>query len=111
APCPGRAEDRAVLFGDDPEIPRSLPANEILRDERNRFCRFCMGFIGSHREKVPQDFEVILDSRTDHQIGHRTSFTWIGVSGRSPNIIFYGLKPSSTAEYHTKTVHVHIAPA
>src|SRR5438132_7102282 len=63
APCPGRAEDRAVLFGDAPEIPRSLPANEILRDEWNRFCRLCMGLIGGHREKVPQDFEVILDSR------------------------------------------------
>src|SRR3989442_8586308 len=77
APCPGRAEALAVLFGDEPEIPRSLPANEILRYERNRFCRLCMGFIGGHREQVPQNFQVILDSRTDHQIAHPTSLTWL----------------------------------
>src|SRR5262245_10718210 len=72
APGPGRAEDLAVLCGDEPEIPRSRPANEILRYERKRFCRLWIRFKGGHCEKLPQDFEVILDGRTRHQIGHRT---------------------------------------
>jgi len=30
APCPGCTDDFAVLFGDEPEIPGSLPADEIF---------------------------------------------------------------------------------
>ena len=31
-----------------------------------------IGFIGRHHEEIPQNLEVILDSRTDHKIGHWT---------------------------------------
>jgi hypothetical protein len=55
----------------NPKSP-SLPADEIFGYERNRLRRLCIGFIGRHREKIPQYLEVILDSRTDHKIGHRT---------------------------------------
>src|SRR5207245_11774094 len=72
APCPGRTDVFAVLFGDEPEIPQSLPADEIFGYARNRLRRLCIGFIGRHREKIPQYLEVILDSGTDHKIGHRT---------------------------------------
>src|SRR6516162_2194795 len=72
APGPGCTDDFAVLFGDEPEIPRSLPVDEIFGYARNRFRHCCTGFIGRHREKIPQYLEVILDSRTDHKIGHRT---------------------------------------
>src|ERR1700739_234031 len=70
APRPGCTDDFAVLFGDEPEIPGSLPAGEIFGYGRNRLRRLCIGFIGRHREKIPQYLEVILDSRTDHKIGH-----------------------------------------
>src|SRR6266446_2744111 len=76
-PCPGCTNDFAVLFGDEPEIPRSLPADEIFGYARNRLRHLCIGFIGRHREKIPQYLEVILDSRTDHKIGHRTCSLFI----------------------------------
>src|SRR5262249_4110439 len=69
-PCPGCTDDFAALFGDEPEIPRSLPADEIFGDARRRLRRLCIGFIGRHREKIPQYLEVMLDSRADHKIGH-----------------------------------------
>src|SRR5215472_4712949 len=72
APCPGCTDDFAVLFGDEPKIPGPLPAGEIFGYGRNRLRRLCIGFIGRHREKIPQYLEVILDSRTDHKIGHLT---------------------------------------
>ena len=71
APCPGCTDDFAVLFGDDPEIPRSPPPDEIFGYARNRLRRLCIGFRGRHREEIPQYLEVIRDSRTDHKIGHR----------------------------------------
>src|SRR6516164_6635593 len=76
APCPGCTDDFAVLCGDEPEIARSLPANEIFGDARNSLRRLCIGFIGCYREKMPQDLKVILDSRTDHKIGHRTRLSF-----------------------------------
>src|SRR4030095_16944193 len=75
APCPGCTDDFAVLFGDEPEIPRSLPADEIFGYARNGLRRLCIGFIGRHREKIPQYLEVILDSRTDHTRGHYERMT------------------------------------
>src|SRR5207253_186137 len=77
APCPGRTDVFAVLVGDEPEIPRSLPADEIFGYARNRLRRLCIGFIGRHREKIPQYLKVILDSGTDHKIGHRTCLLFI----------------------------------
>src|SRR6516225_984678 len=68
APCPGGTDHFAALFGDEPKIARSLPADEIFGYGRNRLRRLCIGFIGLHREKIPQYLEVILDSRTDHKI-------------------------------------------
>src|SRR5207237_1734132 len=67
APRPSCTDDFAVLFGDEPEIPRSLPADEIFGYGRNRLRCLCIGFIGRHREKIPQYLDVILDSRTDHK--------------------------------------------
>ena len=55
-----------------PKSPGPLPADEIFGYGRNRLRRLCTGFIGRHREKIPQYLEVILDSRTDHKIGHLT---------------------------------------
>src|SRR5438445_8715182 len=77
APCPGRTDVFAVLFGDEPEIPRSLPADEIFGYTRDRLRRLCIGFIGRHREKIPQYIEVIPDSATDRQIGHRSGWLLI----------------------------------
>src|SRR6516165_12496959 len=85
APCPGCTDDFAVLFGDEPEIPRSLPAEEMFGHERNRLRRRCIGFIGRHREKIPQYLEVILDRRTDHKIGHRTCSLFIKIAGGVPD--------------------------
>src|SRR5262249_7438781 len=76
APCPGCPDDCAVLCGDEPEIARSLPANEIFGDARHGLRRLCIGFIGCYREKMPQYLKVILDSRTDHKIGHRTRLSF-----------------------------------
>src|SRR2546423_9080105 len=42
APCPGRTDVFPVLFGDEPEIPRSLPADEIFGYARNRLRRLCI---------------------------------------------------------------------
>src|SRR6516164_4140721 len=86
APCPGCTDDFAVLFGDEPEIPGSLPAGEIFGYGRNRLRRLCIGFIGRHREKIPQYLEVILDSRTDHKIGHLTCSLFTKVTRRIPKI-------------------------
>jgi hypothetical protein len=61
APCPGCTDDFAVLFGDEPEIARSLPANEIFGYARNCLRRLCIGFIGCYREKIPQYLKVILE--------------------------------------------------
>src|SRR5437660_11321123 len=72
APCPGRTDVFAVMFGDEPEIPRSLPADEIFGYARNRLRRLCIRLIGQHRMKIPQYLEDLLDSETDHKIGHRT---------------------------------------
>jgi len=66
APGPGCTDDFAGLFGDEPEIPGSPPADEIFGYGRNRLRRLCIGFIGRHREEMPQHLEVMLDSRTDH---------------------------------------------
>ena len=43
-------------------------------------------FIGRHREKIPQYLEVILDSRTDHKIGHLTCSLFTKVTRRIPKI-------------------------
>src|SRR5262252_4637697 len=72
APRPGCTDDFAVLFGDEPEIPRSLPADEIFGYRRNCLRRLCIRFISRHRQKIPQYLEVILHSWTDHKIGHQT---------------------------------------
>src|SRR5262249_22388311 len=71
APRPGCTDHFAVLFGDEPEIPRSLPADEVFGYGKTRLRRLYIGFIGRHREKIPQYLDVILDSRTDHKIAHR----------------------------------------
>src|SRR5262249_31747835 len=76
-PCPGCTDDFAVLFGDEPEILRSLPADEIFGYARNRLRRLCISFIGRHREKIPQYIEIFWDSRTDHKIGHQTCSLFI----------------------------------
>ena len=55
----------------NPKIARSLPGDEIFGYARKRLRRLCIGFIGRHREKIPQYLKVIVDSRTDHKIGHR----------------------------------------
>src|SRR5215510_15429426 len=62
----------ALLFGDEPEIPGSPPADDILGYGRNHLRRRCIGFVGRDREEIPQYLEVILDSRTDHKIEHET---------------------------------------
>src|SRR5947209_13997562 len=49
----------------------------IFGYERNRLRRLCIGFIGRHREKIPQYLEVILESGTDHKIGHRNCLPFI----------------------------------
>ena len=43
APCPGRTDDFAVLFGDELEIPRSLPADEIFGYARTAFAASASG--------------------------------------------------------------------
>src|SRR5262249_59114785 len=84
-PCPGCTDDFAVPFGDEPEIPRSRPADEIFGYGRSRLGRLRIGFIGRHREKIPQHLEIIRDSRTDYQIGHPvTLFSRVDAAGTKP---------------------------
>ena len=70
----------------NPKSPRSLPAGEIFGYRRNCLRRLCVGFKGRHREKIPQYLEVILDSRTDHKIGHLTCSLFTKATARISKI-------------------------
>src|SRR4029453_4550451 len=87
APCPGRTDDFTVLFGDEPEIPRSLPADEIFGYGWTRLRRLCIGHIGRHSEEIPQYPEVILDSETDHKIGHRSDVLCVSTVRSCPPLM------------------------
>ena len=54
APRSGCTDDFALLFGDEPEIPGSPPADEIFGDVRKRLRRLGIGLIGRDREEFPQ---------------------------------------------------------
>ena len=89
APCPGCTNDSAALFGDKPEIPRSLPADEIFGYARNGLRRLCVGLIPQENPTVAQGHPGRPDGSQD----------------RTPDLLYIHIEISQFYGFRTTAGH------